>query len=456
MAKRAVAVKHTPFSLRNQPSIFLRRRFQLAGAILFAALFPYALRYVLKADLHGFNLFGSNALIGNLAAVLIAFWMRLSIETYPGIQRSYVLLPTALVAHGLVLTFFMVTLVPYDRVSLALGFVLHVSWNYFAYFRGERRYRPRIGVVPYGQAANLAQIEGVDWIMLKHPKVDRRIRFTAIVADFSTDLPDEWEAFLADAALGGRIVYQVKQLAESLTGRVELTQLSENNFGMLVPDRAYFYLKTAADFIMALILLPILFPVMLVAATAIASQRDGPVLFRQLLDLIDDPPAKRRVGEIGFPFVRKVGGEIRDDGVEPRCVVDPGMFEHHPIDAVNARQCGCLAEWNDADARPEPPLSPEIGEIIPQDVESEAADGAGPFLRSALFGSAPSRFGDPGPGRPAALAGLGLLADPALFRVPAAGASSRRRLKKALVEGKMRLRRCFDREYGGIGKRRAR
>ena len=78
----------------------------------------------------------------------------------------------------------------------------------------------------------------------------------AIVADFRADLPDEWEAFLADAALAGRMVYQVKQLSESLTGRVELEHLSENSFGSLLPARGYFYLKSAADFLFAVAAAP--------------------------------------------------------------------------------------------------------------------------------------------------------------------------------------------------------
>jgi lipopolysaccharide/colanic/teichoic acid biosynthesis glycosyltransferase len=274
-------MKHAPVGVRNRSSIFRRRRFQLAGAVLFAALLPYILRYFSKTDFSLLALAGSNAFLGNFAAVLIAFWMRLSVETYPGVQRSYILLPMALVAHALVLTFFIVTFIPYDRVSLGLGFGFHVLWNYVAYFLGERRYRPRIGIVPFGQAATLSTIEGVDWVTLQEPRIDRKARFNAIVADFSTDLPDEWEGYLADAALAGRIVYQVKQLAESLTGRVELTQLSENSFGMLVPGRGYFYLKSAADFLAAMVMLPILLPVMLLAALAIASERNGPILFRQ-------------------------------------------------------------------------------------------------------------------------------------------------------------------------------
>ena len=69
-----------------------------------------------------------------------------------------------------------------------------------------------------------------------------------MVADFSADLPPDWESFLADAALAGRMVYQVKQLSELLTGRVEVTHLSENSFGSLIPARGYFHLKSVIDF----------------------------------------------------------------------------------------------------------------------------------------------------------------------------------------------------------------
>ena len=274
-------MKHAPIGTRRRSSIFRRRRVQLAGAILFGALLPYIFRYYLKTDFSLVALLGSNALLGNFAAVLIAFWIRLSIETYPGIQRSYVLLPTALVAHGVVLTFFVVTLVPYDRVGLALGFLLHVAWNYFAYFIGERGVRTRIAIVPFGNVRRLSGLEDVDWVTLTKPILQQTAGCTAIVADFSTDLPDEWEAFLADAALAGRIVYQVKQLVESLTGRVELTQLSENSFGMLVPDRGYFYLKTALDFAFAVAVLPLLLPLMVFSAIAIRLDDGGPVFFRQ-------------------------------------------------------------------------------------------------------------------------------------------------------------------------------
>ena len=73
----------------------------------------------------------------------------------------------------------------------------------------------------------------------------------------------------------------MKPLVESLTGRVEIDHLSENSFGSLVPARGYFYLKAALDWMFALIILPLLMPVLLLAALAIALGDSGPIFFRQ-------------------------------------------------------------------------------------------------------------------------------------------------------------------------------
>jgi hypothetical protein len=221
-------------AVRRERSILTRRRFQYAGALLIGALVPWSLR---GSILPGTALEAAslNGLSGNLIAITIAMWMRLSIETYPGIRRAYVILPSATTGHGMVLVWFVATRFPYDRVSLGLGFLLHVLWLYLLYINAERGLTRRIAVVPYGAMERINRIPGVDWFSLKRPRLADARGCDAIVADFSADMPDEWERFLADAALAGRIVYQVKQLAESLTGRVELEHLSENSFGSLVP-----------------------------------------------------------------------------------------------------------------------------------------------------------------------------------------------------------------------------
>jgi lipopolysaccharide/colanic/teichoic acid biosynthesis glycosyltransferase len=272
------------------PSLLVRKRFQFAGALLIAAFLPWIARGPLPGSM--FEPASVNSFAGNVTAVIVAFWTRLSIETYPGIRRSSVILPAALSGHGIAVVWFVLTRFPYDRLGLAAGFLLHVAWLYFLYIYAERRVRRRIAIVPFGAAERLEEIDGIQWQVLKRPHLHDARSCHAIVADFSADLPGEWEAFLADAAIAGRMVYQVKQLSESLTGRVELEQLSENSFGSLVPARGYFHFKGLADFAIALLLLPLVLPAAALVALAIRINSSGPVLFRQ-----------KRIGHSGRPII---------------------------------------------------------------------------------------------------------------------------------------------------------
>ena len=272
------------------PSLLVRKRFQFAGALLIAAFLPWFARGPLLPGTM-FEPASLNSFAGNVTAVIVAFWTRLSIETYPGIRRSSVILPAALTGHGMAVVWFVLTRFPYDRLSLAAGFLFHVAWLYFLYIYAERRVRRRIAIVPFGAAERLQEIEGIQWQLLKRPQLHDTRACHAIVADFNAVLPAEWKAFLADAAIAGRMVYQVKQLSESLTGRVELEQLSENSFGSLVPAQGYFYLKSFVDFVFAVVLLPLVAPVMVVIAVAIRADSPGPALFRQ-----------ERIGHAGHPI----------------------------------------------------------------------------------------------------------------------------------------------------------
>ena len=113
-------MRHDP-SEKLKRSLLTRRRFQYAGALVVGALLMFLLRGTILPGLLG-EPASINALIGNAAAVTIAFWMRLSIETYPGIRSSYVIFPAALSAHGIVVAVFLLTRLPYDRVALGVGF----------------------------------------------------------------------------------------------------------------------------------------------------------------------------------------------------------------------------------------------------------------------------------------------------------------------------------------------
>ena len=297
-------MRHDRLPPQTRQSLLTRKRFQFAGALVIGALLPWFARGPLLPG-QMYEAASLNGLIGNTIAIVIAFWLRLSIETYPGIRRSSVILPSALAGHGSVVAWFVLTRFPYDRVGLAVGFILHIVWLYGCYMYAERNVRRRIAIVPFGSVEQLRAIGGVDWLAMKRPHLGDTRGCQALVADFGADLPDEWEAFLADAALAGRMVYQVKQLAESLTGRVQLEQLSENSFGSLLPARGYFYLKGLADFLVAIAILPLALPFMLLIAAWIRLDSPGPALFRQLRV----GHAGRRITVYKFRTMQQVGVE---------------------------------------------------------------------------------------------------------------------------------------------------
>jgi lipopolysaccharide/colanic/teichoic acid biosynthesis glycosyltransferase len=278
-----------PVASAQKRTAFASRRFQLALTAWLAALVPFLLRVGSGAPLEP-QLW--NALWFNAIAVVVAFWVRLSIEPYPGIRQSYVIFPAAAVGHGAVLFILLMTRLPYDRLGLVLGFAVHVFLAYLIWFLVQRRLRLRIGVVPVGQVADLSRIESVEWVPLSAPSLQEAQLYDALVVDLSEDVPDDWERMLADAAVTGLMVYQAKQLAESLTGRVQIDHLSENSFGMLIPGRGYFYLKSLADWVAALIVAPLVLPVIVIVSILVRLDDGGPALFKQL-----------RVGRAGAPFL---------------------------------------------------------------------------------------------------------------------------------------------------------
>jgi lipopolysaccharide/colanic/teichoic acid biosynthesis glycosyltransferase len=280
-----------PMTARVQRRLVTRQRFNLAGSLLLVTILPLLLRQLLFPGTF-FLPSSANSLIANAAAVIIAFWIRLSIDAYPGNRLGKTILPAISIGYGISIAVLLMTRLPYDRFALIVGAVAHLVWAFGLYALVQRKMFRRIAVVPFGAVGELQAIEHVNWQRLGQPDLAAVADCDAIVADFSAhDLPDEWEAFLADAALAGKVVYQVKQLSESLTGRVAIEHLSENSFGSLVPARGYFYFKSLADFLLAVAILPLALPVLAVCAILVRLDGPGSILFRQ-----------KRVGHAGKPI----------------------------------------------------------------------------------------------------------------------------------------------------------
>jgi lipopolysaccharide/colanic/teichoic acid biosynthesis glycosyltransferase len=105
--------------------------------------------------------------------------------------------------------------------------------------------------------------------------------YHGVIADFSADLGPAWERFLANAALQGIPVYNVKDFNESITGRVAVEHLRENTFGGLIPALIYPQFKRVLDFCGALLALPLVAFVMGISAIFIKLETPGPIFFQQ-------------------------------------------------------------------------------------------------------------------------------------------------------------------------------
>ena len=265
-------------------------RLQLGVGLLLAVLAPWAVRVRLETQQLEYASL-QNSLVGTLVALVLGYYGFRRLSRYPGVRASFHILPSFAVSYGMVLAVFFFARLDYSRFHFLASFGLAVFWYYLVYFKLQRQQRLTIGVVPFGEVKSLYSIPDIDWIELRKddPTADQ---YPVIVADLRADIPDEWERFLADRALNGTLVMHVKQMEESLTGRVAIEHLSENNLGSLIPGIVFAKAKRAGDLIASLIALPLLMPLLLIVALLIKLDSPGPALFRQ-----------QRMGYRGEPFL---------------------------------------------------------------------------------------------------------------------------------------------------------
>jgi lipopolysaccharide/colanic/teichoic acid biosynthesis glycosyltransferase len=272
-----------------------RVRFQLGLGLLLAVILPWATRYNLVIEEKEVMSL-PNSLIGTIAALIGGYYSFRRLSHYPGVRASYHILPSFAASYGLILAIFFFLRLDYSRLHFLASFLICVLWYYIVYFKLQRQKLLLIGVVPAGEIEKLFEIPDVTWVRLGQEHLEQsragiKSGIGAIVADLRADIPDEWERYLADRALDGVLVMHVKQMEESLTGRVAIEHLSENNLGSLIPGIVYGKIKRVGDFVITIVALPLLVPLLILVAVLIRFDSAGPALFRQ-----------RRMGYRGAPF----------------------------------------------------------------------------------------------------------------------------------------------------------
>jgi lipopolysaccharide/colanic/teichoic acid biosynthesis glycosyltransferase len=268
-----------------------RIRFQLLGGILFAVIVPALVRWPPTTFIPSNTLSSLQyAMLGSFLALIIGYWALRQVIAYPGVQETQYIAPSFALSYAVVILAFFFLRIDYSRYQFGASFVVAILWFYICFFLARRALKQRLGLAEVGDTRNLQQLGAVDWIPLKDP-VALPCQLDGIVVDLRADLSDDWQRFIANNSLKGMPVYHVKQMAEALTGKVEIEHLSENSFGSVLPSLLYLRLKRMIDLGLAVFVAPFFLVVVALAAIAIKLDDRGPVLFIQ-----------SRMGFRGEPF----------------------------------------------------------------------------------------------------------------------------------------------------------
>ncbi|WP_261869323.1 hypothetical protein [Psychrobacter sp. JCM 18901] len=184
-----------------------------------------------------------NSVIASSSVIVFSLITLERLTQFPGQKSMVTVLPTLLgigIIVGLVLFIFRL---PYSVYYLIASAVLGMLFCFTSQVYLRAVTQVVIGYVPIGRSQSLLDITHVRWVELTpcFKPTHLSLSFHAVVADLADQsLSAEWEQLLAETALQGTPVYNVLQVRESLTGRLPIKHLYENNLGSLLHRRVIY------------------------------------------------------------------------------------------------------------------------------------------------------------------------------------------------------------------------
>ena len=246
--------------------------------------------YLSQKDIALFHIKIINSALICLIAYALAAVSINKLLYFPGKQSWLHILPAVGLSYGSVFFISGILFITFSNSFVLINSLLATLFFVGDFIRRNRRL-PNMAYIPHGRAGSAAQIPHANWICLNTPELPHP-PVQAVVADLHCpDLSADWQRFLAACTLDGIPVYNIRQIEESLTGRVKIRHLYENDLGSLLPPAGYMLVKRLLDILCVLAVLPFALPLMLLTAIAIRLESAGNVLFVQ-----------NRVGQGGREF----------------------------------------------------------------------------------------------------------------------------------------------------------
>lgn len=224
----------------------------------------------------------SNSFFGVIVCNVCIIVTLKTLLRFPG-NRSIGFIISTVLSYYLIL-FVVMFLLRFNYAIYYLICCLNLSliYGFIGYFFGRRWVKPKIALIPFGQAALLNNIPHATWYIINEPAIHDDRRYNMLVTDLHSDeLTATWQKFLAECVLSGMPVLNARQVEESLTGRVRIRHMYENQLGSLLPSPIYSLIKRIFDVIIVLLVMPVVLPIMCITAIAISIESNGSILFVQ-------------------------------------------------------------------------------------------------------------------------------------------------------------------------------
>ena len=253
---------------------------QLALGLFLCTLLPFIGS---SLDLINEHFFSGGYLNLFLSAILVSLTIITlsSIQRFPGITSSTYIIPVIFFWFVLILLVIKISGVSYSLYYYGFSSLLLLVYLFFIDIINRRHATYTFAYIPVGRAKRIpSQIPTVNWLLLETPELNSTVN--GIVTDLhSDDLTDDWERFIADNTLNGTPVYHYRNIRESLTGRVRINHMYENDLGSLIPSPNYMFLKYFFDVLLILASLPFTVLIGLITAIAIKLEDGGKVFYIQ-------------------------------------------------------------------------------------------------------------------------------------------------------------------------------
>ncbi len=240
---------------------------------------PYVLMWGISDALHPNAGQKTALLVTSLASVLANIAVFRLLTRYPGGRNAALVAPQIFAIYLILSLIVLILRQEVSRYLLLASALASFIWLHIEFMVLQRLKRIKLAAVDLGRAKDLHKISSITVRFLKEPDL-HGLRYDGVVADFEA-IDATWERFLTKCVLKGIAVYNAKNLLESLTGRISIRKMSENDIGSLLPSKNYERLKFFFDLLIVILTLPFVLVICAITAACIRIESKGPIFFLQ-------------------------------------------------------------------------------------------------------------------------------------------------------------------------------